>query len=121
MNNIGDKTLGILVDELITAEMKAAAGVQDAVERREELIEYISLKFEFETIWRAIPEIAALYQTSRRCWDAQDIVMNDDDVDTVAEAARSAQIMNALRNTHIRKIDDIAGMSPLAPLEKTYG
>ena len=108
----------MLVDELITAEFKYA------VNPTEELGLKISLLFdEINKVVKGNDSIVRLtdeLQTwSKKCWDAQEVVMNSSKNDEVAMAARIAQRSNAKRNKLIRQIDELLGETNTV-LEKTY-
>lgn len=121
MTDISTKTLGFLIDELITAEMKVAHEIPEALERRDELLNYIANNYDFGVIWRTMRVVGQLWDASEQCFEAQDVVMNSDSINEVAAAAKNAQIMNAMRNQCVRKIDEIAGQSTVSQLGKTYG
>lgn len=121
MSSVDTKSIGDLIDELITSSFKIQAGIAGSQERYDVLAEVINRR----AIDIGLPPpraiIDVLQQTSRLCWEAQDIIMDDQaDVVGVAEAARLAQRMNAKRNKLIRQIDEYFGEDDITQLEKTY-
>ena len=74
--DIGKKSIGVLIDELIT--------------------------------------------TSLKCWFAQEVIMSSKDDAQTASAAKTAQQMNARRNSLIREIDMRFGEQHYSPTEKSY-
>lgn len=121
MADIATKTVGALIDELITAEMKIESGVSESTERRDQLMAHLAQSYEFETIWHVVRVIGQLWDVSERCFAAQDTIMTSNSSDDISSAAREAQLTNAMRNKCIRKIDEIAGQAAASPLGKTYG
>ena len=65
--------------------------------------------------------IDELITTSLKCWFAQEAVMMRKDERGVAQAAKTAQEMNARRNALIREIDRRLGEQYFSPTEKSYG
>lgn len=65
--------------------------------------------------------IDELITTSLKCWYAQEAVMDSEDIKEIADAAKTAQGMNARRNALIRAIDARLGDEGISPTGKTYG
>jgi len=65
--------------------------------------------------------IDELITTSLKCWFAQETVMNSENENELAIAAKKAQSMNARRNALIRAIDKRLGEGTISPTGKTYG
>lgn len=126
------KSTGILVDELLTTDLKIAAG-QDAGDRRHQLgnaivsrTVHIALDAEKNRLFFFYVE--SLRSILKECWDAQETVSNTDLNSTdpeslliVAAAGKTAQLTNKERNIWIRRIDELVEDSDISPLEKTYG
>ena len=117
------KSIGFLIDEYITTMFKAKVGVKGATSRAVDLCNAIDNRL-LATNWQGDGVILELQDVSRRCWDAQDRIMNPGlSHAEVAKAARDAQVTNTQRNTLIRKIDEkfeIGHLGLVTPLEKTY-
>lgn len=64
--------------------------------------------------------IDELFTTLLKCFHFQEIVMNSDDIELVAQAAKGAQETNARRNQLIRAIDERLGEGYTTALIKTY-
>jgi hypothetical protein len=64
--------------------------------------------------------IDELITTSMKCWFAQETIMNTDDEEKLAIAAKKAQLLNARRNAIIRAIDKRLGEEDISPTDKTY-
>lgn len=130
--DIERKSTGMLVDELLTTDLKIAAG-QDVGDRRHQLgnaivsrTVHIALDTEKNRLFFFYVE--GLRSILKECWDAQEIVSNTDlnsaDPDAlliVAVAGKTAQLTNKERNVWIRKIDELVEDGGISPLEKTYG
>lgn len=65
--------------------------------------------------------IDELITTNIKCFMAQEKLMITDDDTTAANAARSAQRLNARRGDLIRAIDECLGDEDITQTEKTYG
>jgi len=117
------KSTGFLIDEYITAMFKIKVGAKGAESRAIALHDAISHRL-LATRWQKDDDVLKLQDVSRRCWDAQDRIMNPGlSYAEVAKAARDAQVTNARRNTLIRKIDErfeIGHPGLVTPLGKTY-
>jgi len=64
--------------------------------------------------------IDELITTCMKCWYAQEDVMHKEGDSEVAEAARSAQLLNSRRNELIRAIDSRLGEGGISVTSKTY-
>ncbi len=143
MADIAQKSIGLLLDELITTTIKlhhfsvspsneqAVAAIKS---RRADLISAIERRAEpggklldAAQAPTAISQggvgnlIADLTDTLIRCWNAQELVMGSDDPAVVAPAAKSAQELNAKRNRLMQAIDQRLGQGSITVTDKTYG
>jgi hypothetical protein len=125
--NIREKSPGFLIDEYITAgfKLKSMPNNPEVRTRVAKLFDVIN------PYLHKISDdlVEELHATSKKCWDAQDIVMNiskeegwehDDIIIELALAAVKAQQYNAKRNKLIREIDKELDFNETV-LEKTYG
>jgi len=133
------KSTGTLVDELLTTDLKIAAGNTDAQERRHELgntiIERTAVLIvtgqidKYREFQRVTEELRTVL---KQCWDAQETVsrvpllydeeqFDIQDLYKIAHAGKEAQRTNRLRNQFIRRLDEIVGETDRTQLEKTYG
>ena len=144
MGDIATKSIGMLVDELITTTIKVhhflAQPVVDQeaaarlAERQIELKKAIDLRTVVAASAGAGTErqltpspagnlgalVADLTETLIACWDAQERVMNSSDPVVVAPSAKAAQQLNAKRNQLLRAIDQALGEGSISVTEKTY-
>lgn len=129
------KSTGFLVDELLTLDLKIAAGNTDAVARRHELGNVVierSAKLvtvgdltKYREFQRTTAELAVVLKD---CWDAQDIIMSlppahecsVDQLYEMAVRAKEAQETNARRNRLVRRLDAIMDEMAWTQLAKTY-
>lgn len=130
------KSTGALIDEWITARMKAQARPnQENEDRARQLRHIIDSRF-----MQKDPDIInsnefrmfmlELSFQLQLCWDAQEIVMKyqqialDDLSQTalyaLARSAVQAQVTNAARCKLVREIDTVLGEADRTYLEKTY-
>lgn len=120
--NVERRTLGELIDQALTTDLKVKTGVKEAVlllddlnlvieERMSYLSGEVSLK-----VLEATKELAGIIST---CWEAQEIVMSNQNIYEVAKAAKVAQQMNVERNRLMRKINQLSQESGYIT-EKTY-
>ena len=131
MERIEMKSTGQLIDEMITAQLKVIAVLNDEnstrfwklhnvvyrrVGERWDLVDYHRIELE---------------NVLQQCWKAQDIVAKYKTLDCstaplnqlreLAEAGLEAQRTNAIRCKLVREIDEILGEADRTYLEKTYG
>jgi len=126
------KSTGTLVDELLTTDLKwdAGAEVQD---RRHELANTVTgrtaVLLDDMTRYREFQQnLQELKVILKLCWDAQEVIMSSpdptqctqDQLMTLAIAAKEAQRTNAIRNRYIRKMDELVGETERTQLAKTY-
>lgn len=129
------KSTGFLVDELITLDLKIAAGNEEARERRHELANTIVERtarlvkdadlMKYREFQRTMAE---LIEVQERCWNAQEIFRYLPTTDECtlyqiyekARAGEEAQETNARRNRLVRKLDGIMNETARTQLEKTY-
>lgn len=130
MDRLETKSLGALIDEYFTSDMKVKANPsQENLERRQAL--KTILDREIGASWGAITILVfQLEQQLQLCWNAQEEVMryrNRDvakmsyaDLQALGFAAITAQETNAQRCRLVREIDKVLGESDRTYLEKTY-
>jgi hypothetical protein len=126
------KSTGMLVDEMLTTDLKIESG-QDAGERRHQLGNAVVSRTAHIALDQKKNKLFFLYveclrKILKECWDAQEIVsLSDlDSADhnvlvSCAIAGKLAQSTNRERNIWIRQIDELVEDSGVSPLEKTYG
>lgn len=126
------KSTAVLLDELITTSLKhhyrTAVGNCGPVELADLAARKISLGRIIDQ--RLSPGASAgsglssllqeLVGTLLACWHAQETVLQSDDTETVAGAARAAQELNAQRNRLMRAIDTLLGEEEITVTNKTY-
>lgn len=133
--DIAIKSTGFLVDEMLTAELKIAAGNEQAQDRRHDLGNKIMerlgdriLDKEFsEKFWNLVNDLRL---TLIECWNFQEIIFKYKNTNysflteqaqyDLIIAARGAQTTNAIRCRFIREIDTLVEESEITVLEKTY-
>lgn len=123
MRPISEKSTGILVDELITNAFKTAFAVTAGASTAEFDARYELLRNALEERLGAdaallIHDLSIVMMAT---WQAQEIVMTENDDTVVAPAARRAQRMNAQRTKIIRQIDSLLGEAAISITTKTYG
>lgn len=124
------KTVGMLVDEWITALLKQRANPSDENTQRVADLNRRLNERVGERGTEIIPLIERLKEVLKACWDAQEITfsyafdrvddMDRSDLNRLAQAGKDAQTTNAERNRIIREIDRVLGEGQFTPLEKTY-
>ena len=142
MSDIARKSIGFMIDELVTTSIKAAhrsgdrAAAEESAElerRKAQLAAAIEERLAVAPANRAAMPAAAeaqltslgklvsdLTETLINCWDAQEAVMHSLDSAQVAGAARDAQRLNAKRNNLIRELDHRLGEGDITATRKTY-
>lgn len=122
--DITKKSTGTLIDEYFTTELKIEfIGRKDEFKHRLELLENsLVLRLEKHKTRKDIaPLTTRLANTLRRCWVAQDNIMEADNHDPyIGQYAKEAQRLNAERNRLIREIDELLGEDEFTQLEKSY-
>ena len=142
MRGIEIKSIGTLIDEDITTDLKIkyVGEKPEFLQRKRLLTHAINERLKQTDInifmvgsliaERLYPKIELLRNTLEKCWLEQEKVMNlsndycDIELDCykdIALAAINAQKLNAKRNLLIRQIDDLLGESKFTQLEKSYG
>jgi hypothetical protein len=131
MPAISEKSLGFMIDELVTTCIKHEHLSQSA-----DPPTLAELKQRKQALTAAIEQrigtlgsqtgpigglIAELTSTLIQCWNAQEDVMGKTDAQQVAKAAKDAQLLNAKRNKLIREIDGHLGEGAITVTSKTYG
>ena len=126
------KSTGTLVDELLTTDLKIAAGM-DAQERRHALANLVTGRTvilldkmdKYREFQRTMMELRDVLQ---ECWDAQEVVMaspdaaecTHDELLILGMAAKTAQRTNAARNRLIRRLDELVEETGRTQMPKTY-
>lgn len=123
------KSLGFLIDELITTQFKQGV-VGENVEIRERiyLLETTIARRIFkldlsDAQYQEMQEyVEMLRRVLRECWDAQEVVRFHaiHSMEEVALAGIAAQQTNGVRNTLIREIDRVSNDTYASPTVKTY-
>jgi hypothetical protein len=130
MPAISEKSLGFMIDELVTTCIKqehlSQSGNQPVLaelkQRKQALTAAIEQRIgALGSQTSPIGElIAELTSTLIQCWNAQEDVMGKSDIQQVAKAAKDAQQLNAKRNKLIREIDKHLGETAITVTGKTY-
>lgn len=126
------KSTGTLVDELLTTDLKIAAGM-DAQERRHALANLVTGRTvvllgrmdEYRLFQRIMAELKEILT---ECWNAQETIMelpnaedcSQDQLLALGVAAKTAQHTNAARNRLIRRLDELVEETGRTQLAKTY-
>ncbi len=129
------KSTGFLVDELLTLDLKIAAGNTEAEARRHELANCIVARTSalidgsdltrYREFQKVVMELDVILT---ECWNAQETVMclpepdkcSLDQVYAIAGAAKTAQSTNRARNILVRRLDGLMNETARTQLEKTY-
>ena len=133
MRDITQKSTGFLIDELITTRFRVESNpTPDNIQRMRLLDAAVRLRLNGRED-DIFLQVTKLQLVSRECWNAQEIVMKEQDITyspymndnyfqlkRLAESAIKAQKTNALRNKLIREIDTVLGESDTSVLGKTY-
>jgi hypothetical protein len=130
MDRLETKSLGAIIDEYLTSNLKVKANPSEENIARNKALNSI-LDKEIGASWGAITVLVAMldYQL-KACWEAQEKVMhykrvgldnlNPSELYMLAGAAIRAQETNAERCKLVREIDKVLGESDRTYLEKTY-
>lgn len=128
------KSTGFLVDELITTDLKVAAGIEVDQERRHCLGNTIIERTAHLVLndmekYREFQRVtAALSLVLKDCWNAQEVFKHLpsahecslDQIYEMACAGERAQEENAARNRLVRRLDELVGETHRTQLSKTY-
>lgn len=131
MTTIDYKSVGTLIDEMFTAQMKSETGNTNASIRVRALAQAIAGRLKDTPSNELIELMSKLKIVLRECWMAQEIVhilehkypgaLTQDEIWQLAGAGVVAQRTNARRNKLIRAIDELVGEDNITQLGKTYG
>ena len=131
MQSLACKSTGTLIDEWLTATIKAGKmPKEENIIRRDNLFRLVVEDRLGGDLTKVADQITSLYKTLQECWDAQENIMffkqyfpaqmDPTDYNKLGHAAITAQETNAQRNKLIREIDTILGEAEFTQLEKTY-
>lgn len=115
------KTTGMLLDELITFNLKLLGpkATIEVVTKHDKLVDVLLERHPDKA--SLLIKLVRLAVIDSLCFFAQDEIMNESNsTEDVAFYAKQAQRFNGLRNAAIRQIDEIFGEDD-SPTEKTYG
>lgn len=123
--DISQKTVGFLIDELITTRIKIYVQddldkVRELAVRGADLVAAIDKQSELRGLGEAIE---CLIMADIKCFFEQEELFKFDRADKKVEAGASAikvQRLNAERNNWMRTIDSVLGLSKFTVTDKTY-